>query len=156
FIHAPAQGIRAMLAPNGTSAGDGNSFATPITGASLALALSINPSLTTSAARDLLRDSACKTGQEGRLDGTTCAPSTDSEAAKVGYLDLLQLVRMARASSGKSPLLACTGGWDAEELKDDDTFKSAQPLPPLKPVIHAVSEFRPAKADLSIHRIRKG
>src|SRR5262249_36212407 len=30
------------------------------------------------------------------------------------------------------------------------------PIPPLQPIMHAVSEYRPVKPDLSIHKIRKG
>jgi hypothetical protein len=91
-----------------------------------------------------------------RMDGTACSPSPDADVDKAGYLDLLELVRLARVSAKKTPLLACTGGWDAEEARDDDTFNSALPLPDLSPTTHATTEFKPTKPDLSIHSIRRG
>src|SRR5207244_5605162 len=74
---------------------------------------------------------------------------------EVRYRALLELVRRARRSAGKNPLLACTGGWDGEEFGDKtDDFKSAISLPPLSPAIHGVSDYRSIKPDLSIHKIR--
>ncbi|HUH95157.1 MAG TPA: S8/S53 family peptidase [Casimicrobiaceae bacterium] len=158
-IYAPAIGVRTMQLPNqppGTTiTGVGTSFAAPIVSGALALALSINPLLTTDEARTLLRDSACRSANPRRQDGSMCAPSTDAEVDKVGYIDLLELVRLARRSAGKNPLLACTGGWDGEEANDaSDDFKSAISLPTLKPAIHGLSEYKSVKPDLSIHKIR--
>jgi hypothetical protein len=161
-IYAPARGGLAMQAPDETSMTlaapfAGTSYAVPVVSGSLALALSINPLLTTDEARNLLRDSACRSAHPNRQDGSSCSPSTDSEVDKVGYIDLLELVRLARRSAVKNPLLACTGGWDAEEAGDKtDDFRSAISLPTLNPAIHAISDFRPVKPDLSIHKIRKG
>jgi hypothetical protein len=162
FLYAPAVGTVAMQAPDQTLPPgsppppfSGTSAATPIVSASLAIALSINPLLTTGQARKLLSDSTCKTSHAMRMDGTACSPSKDPDVDKAGYLDLLELVRLARVSAGKTPLLACTGGWDAEEAGDNDTFTRALPLPDLSSVAHATTEFVPKKPDLSIHSIRK-
>jgi hypothetical protein len=160
FIYAPGGGTAAMQAPDeapgGPSAFNGTSAAVPLISGSLALALSINPLLSTDDARNLLRDSACASSHVGRMDGSSCIPSTDTEVDKVGYIDLLELVRLARRSAGRPPLLACTGGWDKEESTDDDTFKSAIALKSLQPAMHSISEYTPAKPDLSIHKIRLG
>jgi hypothetical protein len=158
-IYAPAIGVRTMQfpgqPPGTTITGTGTSFGAPIVSGALALALSINPLLTTDEARTLLRDSACRSANPKRQDGSMCTPSTDADVDKVGYVDLLELVRLARRSAGKNPLLACTGGWDAEESKDaTDDFKSAIALPTLGPAIHGVSEYKSVKPDLSIHKIR--
>jgi hypothetical protein len=157
-IYAPARSIKTMQAPDQPSTaptGAGTSYGTPMVAAALALALSINPLLTTDEARTLLRDSACRSANPKRQDGSMCTPSTDAEVDKVGYIDLLELVRLARRSAGKNPLLACTGGWDAEEAKDNtDDFNSAISLPTLSPAIHGVSDFKSVKPDLSIHKIR--
>lgn len=158
-IYAPAVGVRTMQFPGqppGTlNTGVGTSFGAPMVSGGLALALSINPLLTTDQARTLLRDSACRSANPKRMDGSMCTPSPDAEVDKVGYIDLLELIRLARRSAGKDPLLACSGGWDAEEAKDSsDDFKSAISLPTLNPAIHGVSDYRPVKPDLSIHKIR--
>jgi subtilisin family serine protease len=161
-IYAPARRGLAMQAPDNTSTTsaplfEGTSYAVPVVSGSLALALSINPLLTTDEARNLLRDSACRSAHPNRLDGSSCSPSTDSEVDKVGYIDLLELVRLARISARQNPLMSCTGGWDAEEAGDKtDDFRSAISLPTLNPAIRAISDFRPVKPDLSIHKIRKG
>jgi hypothetical protein len=158
-IYAPARGVRTMqfpgAPPTARAQGEGTSFGAPMVSGALALALSINPLLTTDEARTLLRDSACRSANPTRLDGSSCTPSTDAEVDKVGYIDLLELVRRARHSAGKNPLLACTGGWDAEESKDaTDDFNSAIVLPALNPAIHGVSDYKSIKPDLSIHKIR--
>src|SRR5689334_1505352 len=158
-IYAPAIGVRTMQFPDqppGTTiTGVGTSFAAPIVSGALALALSINPLLTTDEARTLLRDSACRSANPNRQDGSACSPSPDAEVDKVGYIDLLELVRLARRSAAQSPLLACTGGWDGEEANDaTDDFNSAISLPPLDPAIHGVSDYKSIKPDLSIHKIR--
>jgi len=158
-IYAPARGAKTMQFPGqppGTAnLGVGTSFGAPMVSGALALALSINPLLTTDEARTLLRDSACRSANPKRQDGSMCSPSTDAEVDKVGYIDLLELVRLARRSAGKDPLLACTGGWDGEEASDTtDDFKSAISLPKLNPAIHGVSDYKSIKPDLSIHKIR--
>jgi hypothetical protein len=156
FSPAKPAVVRDPGQPPGTlNTGVGTSFGAPMVSGALALALSINPLLTTDEARTLLRDSACRSANPKRQDGSMCTPSTDSEVDKAGYIDLLELVRLARRSAGKNPLLACTGGWDAEEAKDTtDDFKSAISLPTLGPAIHGMSEYKSIKPDLSIHKIR--
>ena len=158
-IYAPARSITTMQAPDqptGTApSGGGTSYGTPMVSAALALAISINPLLTTDGARTLLRDSACRSASPKRQDGSTCTPSMDADVDKVGYIDLLELIRLARRSAGQNPLLACTGGWDGEEFGDKtDDFKSAISLPTLNPTIHGVSDYKSIKPDLSIHKIR--
>lgn len=158
-IYAPARGTKTMVYPDQppgtTNLGVGTSFGAPLVSGALALALSINPLLTTDEARTLLRDSACRSDSPKRQDGSMCTPSTDAEVDQVGYLDLLELVRLARRSAGSNPLLACTGGWDGEEANDTtDDFRSAISLPRLDPAMHALSEYKSVKPDLSIHKIR--
>jgi len=158
-IYAPSRFVNTMQAPDqpaGTApSSSGTSYGTPMVSAALALALSINPLLTTDGARILLRDSACRSANPKRQDGSSCSPSTDTEVDKVGYIDLLELIRLARRSAGKNPLLACTGGWDGEEFGDKtDDFNSAISLPPLNPAIRGMSDYQSIKPDLSIHKIR--
>lgn len=73
---------------------------------------SINPGLGAPAVRAVLAASRCNAAGPGRLDGTTCVVSAAPLLAPVGYVDVLETVRRARASAGLSTLVPCTGGWD--------------------------------------------
>jgi hypothetical protein len=157
-----APGVRVTTMPDpdtvAVSQQAGTSVATPVVTGTLALVRAINPSLDPKAIRALLGRSLCKAGQERRFDGGTCTPSSDATVDQAGYLDLLNLIYLARDSAGKPNLAPCTGGWDAGEgtgvIPANDDFLRATPLRPFRPIPGPPIDFPDTPpGDLSIHAL---
>ncbi len=89
---------------------------------------SINPGLGAPAVRAILASSRCNPIGAVRLDGTVCTPSMDPLVRTTGFVDVLQAVRLARISAGRSALIPCTGGWD-EAVPFNDGPSSATIVP---------------------------
>lgn len=99
-VWAPSGIIVTQIPPSQTtvptSPFGGTSSATPIVAGALAIARAIAPTLNPDGVASLLANSTCRSTMPGRSDGTVCIPSADPRVDGKGYLDFLELVRLAR------------------------------------------------------------
>ena len=146
----PTLGFPALPTSSGTS------IAAPFVAGSVAVARALAPKLSSMQLRDVLAGSNCRSGGTARVAGVPCAVTGDALIDKTGYLDGLELVRLARAKAGRPSLGLCTGGFDADEAGTaNDKWTTAVPMTPLSTATPLIASKYPVtgNGDLSIHAL---
>ncbi len=122
-IWAPGNKVVAMpdpSSPGATQLIGGTSPATAFLSGVAAIARALDPALTAAQTRLLLNSTACRTGNTARIVGPACVASSDSNVDGAGYVDVLEVVRSARAMAGRPSLGNCTGGFDERTAPTGD------------------------------------